>query len=159
MIKRAPLAYHVGFNAQHSPMEQAGPAEQNIKPDVVPFREGEFSRSYGWASDQWVAQGLNLSIYSAFGGIPDPAVEDEQRMREGLLPAVIARLELDNTSATTTRTAMFALNHLRPGSRILADDLGSGRVALGFRHEAAAAAELFDLTSSQEGVKDDDGRA
>jgi xylan 1,4-beta-xylosidase len=138
-------------------VDQAGPAEQNVKPDAVPFKEGEFLRCYGWASDQWQAQGLTFSIYSAFGAIPDPSVEDEQRMREGLLPAVVARLEFDNTSGTTTRTAMFALNHARPGSRILTEDLGSGRVAFAFRREAAAAAELFDLTSSEEGVKIDAG--
>ena len=220
MIKRAPLSYHLGFNAQHSPMgafmsftcgnfgtrggiglqigqpgdqevfigfkdgdrhsdatlkclpfytaavnraadsflvEQAGPAEQNVKPDAVPLMEGKFSRSYGWASDEWRAEGMTFSIYSPFGTIPDPAVDSEQRMREGLVPAVIARLELDNTAGTTTRTAMFALNHARPGSRTLPEDVGSGRVAFAFRREAGAAAELFDFTSSEEGVKIDAG--
>jgi hypothetical protein len=136
-------------------VEQAGPAEQNVKPDAVPFKDDEFSRSYGWASDQWAAEGLTFTVYSPFGAIPDPAVESEQRMQEGLLPAVIARLELDNTSGTATRTAMFALNHARPGSRILDEDLGGGRLAFAFRREAGGAAELFDFTTSEEGVKID----
>jgi len=218
VTKRASLAYHLGFNAQHSPMgafmsftcgnfgtrggiglqigqpgdqevfigfkdgdrysdatlkclpfytaavdrsadaflvEQAGPAEQNVKPDAVPFKDDEFSRSYGWASDQWRAEGLTFTVYSPFGAIPDPGVDSDQRMREGLLPAVIARLEFDNTSGTATRTAMFALNHARPGSRILDEDLGNGRLAFAFRREAGAAAELFDFTTSEEGVKID----
>ena len=171
MTKPAPLSYHLGFNAQHSPMgafmsftcgnfgtrggiglqigqpgdqevfigfkegdrssgatlkclpfyvgaankaadaflvEQAGPAEANVKPDAEPFSASEISRIYGWASDQWQAQGLTFSVYSPFGAIPDPAVDGEQRMREGLLPAIFARLELDNTAGTTTKTAMFA---------------------------------------------------
>ena len=29
-------------------VEQAGPSEQNVKPDAVPFKDGEFERSYGW---------------------------------------------------------------------------------------------------------------
>ena len=99
-------------------VEQAGPAEQNVKPDAEPFADGAFSRSYGWASDRWDAEGLSFSVYSPFGAIPDPSVESDERMREGLLPAVIARLELDNTAGATTRTAMFALNHARPGSRL-----------------------------------------
>jgi xylan 1,4-beta-xylosidase len=136
-------------------VEQAGPSEQNVKPDAVPFSAAELSRSYGWASDRWAAEGLSFSVYSPFGPIPDPAVDTEQRLRDGLLPAVIARLELDNTSGTTTRTAMFALNHARPGSRILEDDLGSGRVAFAFRREAGGAAELRDFTSSEEGAKID----
>ncbi len=52
---------------------------------------------------------------------------------------------------------MFALNHARPGSRILPDDVGDGRVAFAFRREAGGAAELADFTSSEEGVKIDDG--
>ena len=220
MTKSASLPYHLGFNAQHSPMgafmsftcgnfgtrggiglqigqpgdqeifigfkdgdrysdatlkclpfytaavsraadaflvEQAGPSEQNVKPDAVPFEESTISRFYKWASDQWEAEGLTFSVYSPFGAIPDPSVEDEQRMREGLLPAVVARLELDNTTGASTRTAMFALNHLRPGSRTLPEDLGSGRVAFAFRREAGGAAELLDFTSSEEGEKVDGG--
>jgi len=220
VTKRASLPYHLGFNAQHSPMgafmsftcgnfgtrggiglqigqpgdqevfigfkdgdrtsdatlkclpfytaavnrsadaflvEQAGPAEQNVKPDAEPFADGAFSRSYGWASDRWDAEGLSFSVYSPFGAIPDPSVESDERMREGLLPAVIARLELDNTTGATTRTAMFALNHARPGSRTLPEELGSGRVAFAFRREAGGAAELFDFTSSEEGEKIDAG--
>ena len=122
-----------------------------------PSRTKRFSRSYGWASDQWAADGLTFSVYSPFGAIPDPAVDNKRRMREGLLPAVIARLELDNTTGSTTRTAMFALNHARPGSRILAEDLGEGRVGFAFRREAGGAAELLDFTSSKKGVKIDAG--
>jgi hypothetical protein len=222
MTKRAPLPYHLSFNAQHSPMgafmsftcgnfgtrggiglqigqpgdqeifigfkdgdrysdntlkclpfytaavnraadaflvEQAGPSEQNVKPDAVPFGEKEFSRSYSWATDQWkavgVADGLSFTVYSPFGSIPDPAVDSKRRMREGLLPAVVARLELDNTRGSETRTAMFALNHARPGCRILEDDLGPGRVAFAFRREAGGAAELLDFTSSKKGAKTD----
>jgi hypothetical protein len=134
-------------------VEQAGPSEANVKPDAVPFSASEMARSYGWASDQWTAEGLSFTVYSPFGPIPDPAVESPDRMREGLLPAVIARLELDNTTGATTKTAMFALNHARPGSRILLDDLGSGRLAFAFRREAGGAAELRDFTNSEEGVK------
>ncbi len=218
MTQRASLPYHLGFNAQHSPMgafmsftcgnfgtrggiglqigqpgdqevfigfkdgdrhsdatlkclpfysaaidrsadaflvEQAGPSEQNVKPDAVPFKESEFSRSYGWASDQWLAEGLSFTVYSPFGSIPDPDIESKERMRQGLLPAVIARLVLDNTSGTDTRTAMFALNHARPGSRILEDNLGNGRLAFAFRREAGGAAELLDFTASEDGVKID----
>ena len=52
--------------------EQAGPSEQNVKPDAVPFKDSEIARSYGWASDQWAAEGLSFTVYSPFGAIPDP---------------------------------------------------------------------------------------
>jgi len=138
-------------------VEQAGPSEQNVKPDAVPFQASEMQRAYGWASDQWAAEGLTFSVYSPFGPIPDPAVESKERMREGLLPAVLARLEFDNTTGTTTRTAMFALNHARPGCLILEEDLGAGRLAFAFRREAGAAAELLDYTASEQGIKVESG--
>ena len=216
MTRRAPLSYHVSFNAQNSPMgafmsftcgnfgtrggiglqigqpgdqeifigykegdrhsdstlkclpfyvgavnraadaflvEQAGPSEQNVKPDAEPFKTGEFERSYGWCTDEWRAGGLAFTIYSPFGPIPDPAKDSEQQMRKGLLPAVVARLTLDNTKGTTTKTAMFALNHARPGTRILEDNLGTGRLGFAFRREAGGAAELFDFTANEKGTK------
>ena len=216
MTKRAPLSYHLSFNAQHSPMgafmsftcgnhgtrggiglqigqpgdqelfvgfkdgdrysgntlkclpfyvgavsraadaflvEQAGPSEQNVKPDAEPFKDGEFERSYGWATDEWRADGLTFTVYSPFGSIPDPAKDGKQKMRDGLLPAVVAKLVFDNTKGKTPKTAMFALNHARPGSRILEDNLGKGRLGFAFRREAGGAAELFDFTSSEKGKK------
>jgi len=134
-------------------VEQAGPAEQNVKPDAEPFKDGELERSYGWASDEWRADGLTFSVYSPFGSIPDPATDGKRQMREGLLPAVVARLVLDNTKGTATKTAMFAMNHARPGTRILTDDLGAGRLGFAFRREAGGAAELKDFTSSKKGAK------
>ena len=63
-------------------VEQAGPAEQNVKPDAVPFAAREIVRKYGWASDEWLADGLSFSVYTPFGSIPDPATEDDQKMRK-----------------------------------------------------------------------------
>jgi hypothetical protein len=130
-------------------VEQAGPAEQNVKPDAEPFKDGEFKRSYGWCTDEWRADGLTFTVYSPFGSIPDPANDRDEQMRKGLLPAVVARLVLDNTNGKQTKTAMFALNHARPGERILLDDLGAGRLGFAFRREAGGAAELFDWTSGK----------
>lgn len=133
-------------------VEQAGPAEQNVAPDVEAFREDEISRTYSWATDQWQAGDLSFSIESPFGSIPDPAVEGEQRMREGLLPAVLAHLIFDNTQGTAPRTAIFALNHALPGCRILEEGLGSYRSGFAFRRESGVAAELRDYTGSESGV-------
>ena len=136
-------------------VEQAGPAEQNVKPDAEPFKDGEFKRSYGWCTDEWRADGLTFTVYSPFGSIPDPANDSDEQMRKGLLPAVVARLVLDNTNGKQTKTAMFALNHARPGERILEDDLGAGRLGFAFRREAGGAAELFDATAGSKAIAAD----
>jgi hypothetical protein len=48
---------------------------------------------------------------------------------------------------------IFAMNHARPGCRILEEGLGAGRVGFAFRREAGGAAQLLDLTSSEKGAK------
>jgi hypothetical protein len=126
-----------------------------VKPDAEPFKDGEFKRSYGWCTDEWRADGLTFTVYSPFGSIPDPANDSDEQMRKGLLPAVVARLVLDNTNGKQTKTAMFALNHARPGERILEDDLGAGRLGFAFRREAGGAAELFDATAGSKAIAAD----
>lgn len=137
-------------------VEQAGPAEQNVKPDVTPFEASEMERSYGWATDSWKAEGLSFSVYTPFGPIPEPERATRGEMRDGLLPAVLARLEFDNTQGTTTKTAIFAMNFPRPGSRVLESGLGDGRIGFAFRREMGAAAELLDYTVLENGCKVED---
>ena len=136
-------------------VEQAGPAEQNVRPDVTPFEADAIERVYNWATDCWQSEALRFSIYTPFGPIPEPGVATDAEMRARLLPAVLARLEFDNTQGTTTKTAIFAMNFPRPGSRILEADLGEGRLAFGFRRELGAAAELRDYTVLENGSKID----
>ncbi len=128
-------------------VEQAGPAEQNVKPDAAPFATGDIKRFYGWCTDSWQAENMEFTVYSPFGAIPDPAKASKKAMRDGLLPAVIAQLVVDNTAGKTTKTAIFALNHARTGPRILEDNLGKNRVGFAFRREAGVAGELVDLSS------------
>jgi hypothetical protein len=212
MTKR-PLSYHLGFNAQHSPMgafmsftcgnpgtrggiglqigspadqevfigvidgdryadmplkclpfyigaastaveaftaETAGPSEANVRPDAEPFAPGEIKRSYGWATDSWQAGDLTFTVYTPFGPIPDPDKASKDEMRDGLRPAVVAQLIVDNTKGTKPKTGIFALNHARPGPRMIDEDLGSpGRTGFAFRREAGVAAELFDVTGAK----------
>jgi hypothetical protein len=125
--------------------EQAGPAEQNARPDAVSFAEAEIERRYGWCTDTWRVQDLEFTIFTPFGSIEDPAQTPSERMRECLLPAIVARLVVDNTQGKRPKIGFFSLNFARPGSRILDTDLGGrGRVAFAFRHEAGVAGELFD---------------
>jgi hypothetical protein len=145
------LPFYVGADNRAADaflVEQAGPAEKNVRPDAVSFKEEEIQRTYKWCTDSWHASDMEFTVYSPFAPIPDPATASEQQMREALLPAVVARLVVDNTKGSGTRTAIFAINHARSGTRILNDDLGGqGRVGFAFRREAGAAAELIDETS------------
>lgn len=130
-------------------VEQAGPSEANVRPDAEPFAEGEIKRSYGWATDSWTAGAMEFTVYSPFGAIPDPAKASDKEMRDGLRPAIVARLIVDNTAGDKPKTGIFALNHARTGPRMITDDLGSeARVGFAFRREAGVAAEVIDITGT-----------
>jgi xylan 1,4-beta-xylosidase len=147
-LKCLPFYIGAASNAAEAfTVEQAGPSEANVRPDAVPFAPKEIRRFYSWATDSWQAGDLTFTVYSPFGSIPDPAKASKDEMREGLRPAVLAQLIIDNTKGTKTKTGIFALNHSRPGPRMIDDDLGSKkRVGFAFRREAGAAAEVFDMT-------------
>ena len=67
-------------------------------------------------------------------------------VRDALLPAVTARLTVDNTKGKTLKTAFFALHFTEPGARPL--PLGSPqRMAFAHRREFGVAAELFETGS------------
>ena len=97
--------------------EQAGPAEQNVAPQVVPLTQANIRRQYGWATDTWSTDDFSFTVFTPFGAIPDPAVSSPSAMRSALIPAVIAELTVDNTRGTQTKTGFFAVNFNEPGWR------------------------------------------
>ncbi len=146
------LPFYIGAvskAAEAFTVEQAGPSEANVRPDAVPFKLEEVERRYGWCTDTWQAGEMTFTVYTPFGAIPDPKKASAKKMRDGLRPAVVAQLVVDNTKGTKPKTGVFALNHSRPGPRMITDDLGKGRVGFAFRREAGVAAEVFDLTSKK----------
>ncbi len=104
-----------GAGAADFLVEQAGPSEQNAPAKVIPLRVEQITRNYNWATDQWVTTDFTFTVYTPFGEIPDPDRADLERVRDALLPAVIAELDIDNSHGTQTRTAFFAIGFNQPG--------------------------------------------
>jgi hypothetical protein len=104
-----------GAGAADFLVEQAGPAQQNIAPKVLPYSASEIRRYYGWATDQWATDDFTFTVYSPFGEIPDPIEAEPLRMRNALLPAVMAELAVDNTRGKRTKTAFVAVAFNEPG--------------------------------------------
>jgi hypothetical protein len=131
-------------------VEQAGPSEANVRPDALPFEPKDVERRYGWCTDTWHAGDMTFTVYTPFGSIPDPKKASAQKMRDGLRPAIVAQLVIDNTKGTKPKTGIFALNHSRPGPHMISENLGrKNRAGFAFRREAGVAAEVFDLTSAK----------
>ena len=114
--------------AVHYDVEHAKPA-----PAVEVYADEDVARHYGWATDSWTTDDLTFSICTPFGTIPDPGGggATDAALRDALLPAVIATLRVDNRDGTETKTAVFAIDFVEPGARVLraaraaADDAGA----------------------------------
>ena len=96
-----------GAGAADFMVEQAGPAEQAAAAKVVALDASQIQRQYGWATDRWTTDQFTFTVYTPFGEIPDPARADFSRLRDALLPAVIAELEVDNTRGTQHADSVF----------------------------------------------------
>jgi hypothetical protein len=128
---------------------EAGPEQQNVKEKVQAFRAEQIKRFYGWGTDRWQTDELGFSIHTPFGAIPDPQTTTPRHMRDALLPAITARLTLDNRQGKGTKTAFFALHFHDPGARPL--DVGSNarfRLAFAYRRDFSVAAELCESGSN-----------
>ncbi len=127
---------------------EAGPEQQNLKEKAQAFRAEQIKRFYGWGTDRWQTDELGFSIHTPFGAIPDPQTATPRHLRDALLPAITARLTLDNRKGGGTKTAFFALHFHDPGARPL--DMGSNprfRLAFAHRRECGVAAELRESGS------------
>ena len=127
---------------------EAGPEQQTAKEKVQAFRPERIKRFYGWGTDRWQTDELEFSIHTPFGSIPDPKTAAPQRMRDALLPAITARITLDNRKGSGTKTGFFALHFHEPGARPL--ELGANsrfRPAFAQRRDFGVAAELRETGS------------
>ena len=146
--------------------EQAGPAEQNVAAQVTAYAAAQIRRHYGWATDTWSTADFTFTVYTPFGGIPDPQTATPAAMRHALMPAVIAELTVDNTRGTRPRTAFFAVNFNEPGWRPI-EEANTRRRGFGLhrsygvlgevldpaaRMQAAAAPALFCRWSPEQGI-------
>ncbi|HVX86089.1 MAG TPA: glycoside hydrolase family 52 protein [Phycisphaerae bacterium] len=113
----------------------------------APVGAGEMERMYGWGTDRWrVKGGLEFSIYTPFGEIPEPpphGVGGEEELRAALCPAVAAEVRVDNRGGMGVRTGFFAINFREGGVRIL--ELEGGRKGIGFRRELGFGVEVVEV--------------
>ncbi len=127
---------------------EAGPEQQTAKEKVQAIPAAQIKRFYGWATDRWQTGDFDFAIHTPFGSIPNPQFAAPQDLRDALLPAITARLTVDNTHGGSIKTGFFALRFHDPGARPL--DMGRHappRVAFAFRRDYGVAAELRETGS------------
>ena len=122
-------------------VEQAGPAEQNVVPKIVALGREQIRRHYGWATDRWATADFTFTIYTPFGEIPDPQKAESARLRDALMPAIVAELEVDNSRGTRPKTAFIAMNFNEPGWHPI-EAAGANRRGFGLRGESGLLGEV-----------------
>lgn len=116
-----------------------------------PYPADRVRRDYGWASDRWTTPDFTFTLFSPFGPIPEPG--EHAAMREALLPAVVGRLEVDNTDGTDVKTAVFAIDFGEAGTRLIGAP-GQSHVGFAWRRKMGVLAMLEDGATGEAGGLD-----
>lgn len=110
--------------AMSFPHEVPSPAPVEKLPSqtsIESYAAQQIARSYAWATDTWQTPDFTFRIHTPFGPIPQPDA-DIEALRSSLVPAIVATLEVDNRDGAQTKTAIFAIDFIEPGARILQSD-------------------------------------
>ncbi|HEY4106347.1 MAG TPA: glycoside hydrolase family 52 protein [Polyangiaceae bacterium] len=97
------------------------------------------TRRYERASDCWSTSEFSFSIFTPVCAIPDPESASDSELQAALLPAICARLTLDNRSGKAAKRLLFAVGADTPCRPIegLSHAVGWGR-EIGFAARSAA---------------------
>ncbi len=100
---------------------------------LQPYSAAQIRRFFGWGSDAWQTPDFKFTVYSPFSPIPEPSA-DSETLKACLLPAVIATLEVDNRQGKEAKTAVFAIDFVEPGARVLEfDSTDHGKLGFAWR--------------------------
>ncbi len=144
---------------------------QSGDPSVIEL--ATVQRDYRVATDDWSAEDLDVRILSPAGAVPEPGRASVEEMRDGLLPAVLMSVTVDNRAGRTPRRGLFGLrlpSSSTPSSssptitaastgtpRFLYDD-GSGRTVGVYCADAGAtAAAGSDVQAASTGAAGGEG--
>ncbi len=147
--------------AQAYLVEQARAESDPAKkpPKVAAYGREQIRRRYGWATDAWTTEDFQFMVYTPFGEILDPHGASPGEMRRALLPAVLARLTIDNSAGKSVRTGFFAIGFHDSGLRILDEGLGEGRTGFAQGRTLGVAGRVIDGSGRQTAGEDGAGGA
>ncbi|GIQ68893.1 beta-xylosidase [Xylanibacillus composti] len=104
------------------------PDKPNI---IIPFSEDRIERSFRLSTDRWTAGDLSFAIYSPVQSVPEPSTAEAAKLKEVLVPAVIAELTVDNTGSDRPRRAFFGYEGSDPYSSMRRIDDTSTLIGVG----------------------------
>ena len=99
--------YNPGHQGEFSAYDLEGNSHRENKLEIAPFADAAITRDFQLGTDSWRAGDLTFTIYSPAEGVPDPATGTPETLKPVLVPAVLARLTIDNRQGKTARRAYF----------------------------------------------------
>ncbi len=75
--------------------------------NIIPYDKSTITRDFHLGTDSWRADNLTFTIYTPGYGIPDPENADRDLLKKAIIPAVFAKLVIDNTNSRKAKEAFF----------------------------------------------------
>ena len=100
------------FKKEEVNLEEAydiGAAKRKTKVELKKYRPEDVVRRYGMATDTWSVPGLSFSIATPVDGVPDPRSTPAETLKKSIVPALPARLTVDNTGGTEPLVGIFGV--------------------------------------------------
>lgn len=119
---------------------------------TVEFKEGEIQRNYQWATDQFLAPGIDFKIRTPFFSIPDPATADKAALKKASCPASFMEITIRNDSNENWE-GFFAIQGSTPWTPLSSREGGlKGMITrnqMGFASDDASVSEFIDFGIEQ----------
>ena len=119
---------------------------------TVDFKEEEIQRNYNWATDQFLAPGINFKIITPFFSIEDPATSDEYSLKKASCPSTYLELTINNHSEEDWE-GFFAIQGSTPWAPLSSrTDQLKGMVTkdeMGFASDDMTVSEFIDFGIEQ----------
>lgn len=107
----AGLKFGIGASAYRGESVDADRADSSDR--VSYFAESEIERSVSLSGEEWKAGALSMRVISFFGEVPDPRKASPAEARSALRPAILVRLEFDNSAGDEAMTGAFGMQGMR----------------------------------------------
>lgn len=119
---------------------------------TVEFKESEIQRNYQWATDQFIAPGIDFKIRTPFFSIPDPATADAEALKQASCPASFMEITIRNDSHENWE-GFFAIQGSTPWTPLSSREGGlKGMITrdqMGFASDDESVSEFIDFGIEQ----------
>lgn len=118
---------------------------------ITSFSAEETARELKLSTDRFAAGDLTFTLFSPVQAVPDPKDGDTEELKQAVLPAVIAEIQIDNREGKKAKRAFFGFEGNDPYSSVRRlDDTSQGKfVGIGQGRHTALVSDSKNVRSAQ----------